>query len=87
MLAYTLIVLGWVVVVIPALIMGVGYVSARLVCGPTLNWSDPFSCSPAARLVFLASFIAVAVPLAKWANSVIYRRLAADPGNADHDDA
>ena len=53
-----------VVAVIPAVIVGVGYVLGMTGCRPQFSTSDPWQCSPIGRVSLLVAMLAIGLPLA-----------------------
>jgi hypothetical protein len=53
-----------VIVLIPAVVVTVGYAFGLTDCSPHFSPSDPWRCSPVGRLLFLIGGIVIGLPLA-----------------------
>jgi hypothetical protein len=53
-----------VIVLIPAVVVAVGYTFGLTDCSPHFSPSDPWRCSPVGRLLFLLGGIVIGLPLA-----------------------
>jgi len=61
-----------VVVLIPVVMVAVGYALGMTGCKPQFSTSDPWQCSPIGRLSLLISMLAIGLPLAAiWMRSLI----------------
>jgi len=61
-----------VVVLIPVVMVAVGYALGMTGCKPQFSTSDPWQCSPIGRLSLLIGMLAIGLPLAAiWMRSLI----------------
>jgi hypothetical protein len=61
------------IVVVPAIILVIGYVLGASACGAAFSASDPWQCSPTGRLVCLVCILAAGLPLAALCLRFLFR--------------